>query len=618
MVKHEHHVPLGRSASAPVPDADPVFTGIPRVKTDIVMGTQHVQEVSKLDWLEHPHSFIRGMWQAFLATALFRCWHMIVFFAAEAAVITWAREKNGADITVNSNLVTVLGTFIGFIISLRTSASFDRYHEGRRYWSQLAHNAGMLGRIIWFHVPENKPAEGQSEDQARAYTLVEKRTAINLVEAFAVAIKHHLRGEDGIYYEDLYHLVKCLPAYAMATNVLSPMYARGPSEKQQFQPFPHPSDHDMTRVGTAATFKGNELPLPATASVSNTDLRQRRTFVRPAAASATSVGRTADGEPILMPARMPPSTTIFDVWPLSMFVRVIQARGKRLQGKKAARDRARHIDKYGNKSGNVPIEISLYLNAYFRAQQSRGVDGLIIANLFEHLKQLLDANVGLERIQTTPIPFSYSVHLWTITLLYLALLPFQLVDSLGWLNIAASALAAFAYCGLLKAGDEIEQPFGYDYNDLNLDHFTKHIIRRELRALTAMPIQDPVEWMFSNENDTVFDDPVNSRLHPSQKTKTKHPGVVDHTHELRKTPEEWVRLGETRIMSALAMSGGVDADAGMFVSDAPAMGVPHIPTSMTLKPVPRTSTDAGAIMQTTSQVPEDQQRNGNSLAAALT
>lgn len=221
----------------------------------------------------------------------------------------------------------------------------------------------------------------------------------------------------------VYHLVKCLPAYSMATNVLSPIYASGAPEKQ-FQTFPRPSDdHDFTRVGTARTFaKANELPLPVTSSVSNTDLRNRKS-PRPAAMSATSLGRNADGDPILLPARNPPPTTIFDVWPLSMFVRVIQARGKALQGKKAAKDRARNIDKYGSKSGNVPAEISLYLvsvsrispvyrsdgmrqNAYFRSLQARAVDGLIIANLFEHLKQLLDANVGLERIQTTPIPFS--------------------------------------------------------------------------------------------------------------------------------------------------------------------------------------------------------------------
>jgi len=37
---------------------------------------------------------------------------------------------------------------------------------------------------------------------------------INLVQAFSVAVKHLLRGEPGVYYEDLYPLVCFLPRYA--------------------------------------------------------------------------------------------------------------------------------------------------------------------------------------------------------------------------------------------------------------------------------------------------------------------------------------------------------------------------------------------------------------------
>lgn len=36
----------------------------------------------------------------------------------------------------------------------------------------------------------------------------EKRMALDLVDGFVVALKHHLRSELGIYYEDLYDLVK--------------------------------------------------------------------------------------------------------------------------------------------------------------------------------------------------------------------------------------------------------------------------------------------------------------------------------------------------------------------------------------------------------------------------
>src|SRR5258708_19343692 len=72
------------------------------------------------------------------------------------------------------------------------------------------------------------------EEERRARVLVEKKTVLNLVDAFCVAVKHYLRGESGmmctlrifmafddalsitdIYYEDLYHGTKYLPTYAL-------------------------------------------------------------------------------------------------------------------------------------------------------------------------------------------------------------------------------------------------------------------------------------------------------------------------------------------------------------------------------------------------------------------
>jgi len=39
---------------------------------------------------------------------------------------------------------------------------------------------------------------------------------VNLIQAFSVSMKHLLRGEPGIYYEDLYPLINFLPRYASA------------------------------------------------------------------------------------------------------------------------------------------------------------------------------------------------------------------------------------------------------------------------------------------------------------------------------------------------------------------------------------------------------------------
>jgi putative membrane protein len=72
------------------------------------------------------------------------------------------------------------------------------------------------------------------------------------------------------------------------------------------------------------------------------------------------------------------------------------------------------------------------------------------------ITQLVDALTGLERILTTPIPFSYSVHLWVVCSIYCLLLPFQLWKPLGWLTIPATAILSFIFFGFLVAGEEIE------------------------------------------------------------------------------------------------------------------------------------------------------------------
>jgi len=48
-------------------------------------------------------------------------------------------------------------------------------------------------------VPE--PSENQTMDEMKARSMVEKKSVINLLEAFAVSLKHYLRGEDSIYYK---------------------------------------------------------------------------------------------------------------------------------------------------------------------------------------------------------------------------------------------------------------------------------------------------------------------------------------------------------------------------------------------------------------------------------
>ncbi|KAH9849426.1 UPF0187-domain-containing protein [Lenzites betulinus] len=493
---------------------------------------------------------------ALLATAVIRCWPLLLFFSAWATAISLI-SHNVHNLAIQPTLLTVIGTVLGFVISYRTTASFERYNEGRRLWSQIILGSRTLARTIWFHVPETMPAasnDPSTAEQRKARVLIEKKTVINLIEAFGVSVKHYLRGEEGVYYIDLYHLVKFLPSYALPAGLpslvdvtsadglsnRSPNRARGDSTAADMTSLRDEiASLDMPSSPTGPTSPTHHLPLPATAvsprkvSHVKVDLPPRTSVNGRSHPSEREKGgdkgSTYSGvsgnheENFLLPARMPPKYHLFDLFPFSLLVHVLTKRGRDVKGKKAARIRAKLRSK--TVTHNLPLEISLYLSSYIAALQERGaVPPPTATNLLNSLNQLVDALTGLERILTTPIPFSYRVHLWSVTVLYCLLLPFQIWTTMKWLTIPATCLASYIFFGFLVAGEEIES---YDKNDLNLDHFTHNIIRNELRAITALPAPHVESWAFSQFNDQVFTDE-------------------------RAAPDEWMQRGLGRIQAALA------------------------------------------------------------------
>ncbi|KAF8823274.1 hypothetical protein HHX47_DHR10000355 [Lentinula edodes] len=459
---------------------------------------------------------------ALLATALFRCWHLLIFFGAWATLVC-VLNAQGHRVIIQPTLLTVTGTVLGFVISYRTTSSFERYNEGRRLWSQIVLASRTFARTVWFHIPDPPVTASESAEVLKARAMIEKKTVINLIEAFGVAVKHYLRGEDGIYYEDLYYLVKFLPSYALPTGLPSnldlandhaPSEIHSPPGSPISTSFHRPSlrrPSDASRNQTfltqrinASSFSDSHLPLPATAHTSGkTTFREPQPADRPHQATDKTfydVKSTVSEEPaervilqrpdevFLFPAKMPPKYHLFDLFPFSLLVRVLTNRGKELKGKKAAKLRAKMRNK--SASHNLPLEISLYLSSYISALQIRKTNEVPTTNtMLAALNQLVDSLTGLERILTTPIPFSYSFHLWVVVVIYILV--------------------------------------------LNLDHFTHNIIRNELRAITSTPAPDPARWAFAPENDLLFASDV-------------------HTDE-RVTPQEWIGRGYIQMQHALSL-----------------------------------------------------------------
>lgn len=137
----------------------------------------------------------------------------LVFVGIWAAAITAVCEYV-YDLGINSILLTVLGFIVGLALSFRFSTAYERYNDGSKYWTALQLNSRVLARIIWVFVRER---HADSEELGK-HDLLSKLSAINLLNAFAVALKHRQRFEPATMYLDLAPLVVHLDTMAGRAN----------------------------------------------------------------------------------------------------------------------------------------------------------------------------------------------------------------------------------------------------------------------------------------------------------------------------------------------------------------------------------------------------------------
>ncbi|GBB94395.1 hypothetical protein RclHR1_23470003 [Rhizophagus clarus] len=155
---------------------------------------------------------------------------------------------------------------------------------------------------------------------------------------------------------------------------------------------------------------------------------------------------------------------------------------------------------------NLPLEITLYLSSYIdsRAQQKKA-DVPSTNSMYAALNTMVDCLTQFERILRSPIPVAYSIHLKQTVWIYCLSLPFQLVKNLHYITIPIVFLACIILMGIELIGTEIENPFGYDENDLELDAFC-FLIKRELDTITSNPRPIVESWVYNQENHPFGDD----------------------------------------------------------------------------------------------------------------
>ncbi|UVM15457.1 bestrophin family protein [Pseudomonas sp. B21-023] len=120
--------------------------------------------------------------------------------------------------------------------------------------------------------------------------------------------------------------------------------------------------------------------------------------------------------------------------------------------------------------------------------------------LAQRLAGLSDVQATCERIKGTPLPFPYTLLLHRTIYIFCLLLPFALAEPLGWLAPLFTTIVSYTFFGLDAIGNELEDPFGRDENDLPTDALVRTLERDVLSALGHEPLPPalvPVDHVLS-------------------------------------------------------------------------------------------------------------------------
>jgi putative membrane protein len=116
------------------------------------------------------------------------------------------------------------------------------------------------------------------------------------------------------------------------------------------------------------------------------------------------------------------------------------------------------------------------------------------------LVSLSQVQASCERIKSTPLPFPYTLLLHRTIYLFCILLPFAMAEPLGWLTPIFTAIVSYTFFGLDEIGDDLEDPFGFDENDLPCNAILRTIEREVLAALGQTelpPVLEPLEYVLT-------------------------------------------------------------------------------------------------------------------------
>ena len=125
---------------------------------------------------------------------------------------------------------------------------------------------------------------------------------------------------------------------------------------------------------------------------------------------------------------------------------------------------------------HAPLGISAELYSLLGQWKRNGqIDGDEMRAIDVEAGRLMDICGGCERIQRTRIIRSYRVFARQCVIFFLLTLPWGIVQDFGWWTVPLTTLTAYFMLGMEIVAEHVEEPFGYDDDDLDLDSLCRTI-----------------------------------------------------------------------------------------------------------------------------------------------
>ena len=140
---------------------------------------------------------------------------------------------------------------------------------------------------------------------------------------------------------------------------------------------------------------------------------------------------------------------------------------------------------------NTPAHVPLHLagqiiNQVAVWQRAGLIEGTTALLLDPHTRALLDVCGACERIRHTEIATFYKLLLWLGIALNIALAPWYTLSAFGFWSIIPFLVGCYFLLGIEMIDSDVEEPFGTEVSDLDLDRYCRTI----RQAVTVILVED--------------------------------------------------------------------------------------------------------------------------------